>query len=61
MNPSQEMPVHLRRATTVAEYEYDLGVEELTRWQREKWAAFRGEVEAELAAGGELWEWEYQG
>ncbi len=61
MNPSREMPVHLHRATTFAEYERDLGFDTLTGWRGAKWAAFRREVEAELAAGGQLWEWEYRG
>ncbi len=60
MNPYQEMPVHLHRAITLAEYERDLGLDRLSARPSSSWATLRWEVETELAAGGELWEWEYR-
>ncbi|MCE9560766.1 MAG: hypothetical protein K8U57_01800 [Planctomycetes bacterium] len=60
MNPDQEMPVHLHRAITLAEYERDLGLHRVPGWPSPAWSTLRGEVEAELTAGGELWEWEYR-
>ncbi len=61
MDPYQEMPVHPHRAITLAEYERDLGLDRLSGWPSPSWATLRGEVETELAAGGEMWEWEYRG
>lgn len=50
--------LRLTRPTTLDEYEVGFGAREYTGGSRDKWRAFRSEVEAELARGGNLWEWE---
>lgn len=51
----------LRRQTTLNEYGSALGCDAFTGWRRDKWLSFRSEVEAMLADGGQLWEWESVG
>jgi hypothetical protein len=55
---------HLTRRTSLAELDKLYGAvarlppdERADRW----WAVFTAEVEACLAGGGELWEWEFAG
>lgn len=49
---------HLTQRTTLDEFAAAWGKEQLADRRRDKWLAFRSEVEAALAEGGELWEWE---
>jgi hypothetical protein len=51
----------LTRRTTLDEYGAELGTASLTGHRRERWLAFRAEVEAVMTAGAELWEWESVG
>jgi hypothetical protein len=54
------MPVQLLYPRTLAEYERDYGFDRLDGWRKSKWSATCAEITAELAAGGELWEWAYR-
>jgi hypothetical protein len=51
----------LTRRTTLDEYAAVWGADLLTGQRRDRWLAFRAEVEAVLTAGAELWEWESAG
>ncbi|HET6575297.1 MAG TPA: hypothetical protein VFG68_16950 [Fimbriiglobus sp.] len=53
--------MNLTRQTTLDEYGATWGYDSFTGWRRDKWLAFRSEVEAVLADGGQLWEWESSG
>jgi hypothetical protein len=52
---------HLTRRTSLDELAEVWGAATFTGWRADRWAAFRAEVEAALAGGGELWEWESDG
>jgi hypothetical protein len=52
---------HLIRPTTLDELAEFWGADVLAGPTAARWATFRAEVEACLAAGGELWEWESDG
>jgi hypothetical protein len=54
------MSVHLLQPMTLVEYEREFGFDRLDGWRQHRWADQRAEIEAELAAGGELWEWAYR-
>lgn len=60
-SPSGGMDRHLTRRTTLNEIAERLGGDTLQGRQATKWAALRREIEACLAGGGELWEWESDG
>lgn len=60
-SPSGGMEKHLIRRTTLDEMAESWGANTFNDWRAEKWVALRREVEACLASGGELWEWESDG
>lgn len=51
----------LTRLTTLGEYGAEWGYGSLTGVGRTRWLALRAEIEAAVAGGGELWEWESAG
>jgi hypothetical protein len=60
-SPSGGMERHLTRRTTLDEMAGSWGAYAFKGWRAAKWSAFRHDVEACLAGGGELWEWESDG
>lgn len=60
-SPSGGMDRHLTRRTTLDEMAEFFRADTLKGSRASKWAALRREVEACLASGGELWEWESDG
>jgi hypothetical protein len=53
--------VNPTRRVMLDEYGAEFGLAALTDWRLDRWKALRAEVEAELAVGGELWEYETEG
>jgi hypothetical protein len=58
VGPSEQDLTH---RTTLDEYGAEWGYDSLTGPRRDRWLGLRAEVEAVLAGGGELWEWESAG